>query len=242
MGNSKSPFITIVIVVAITVFLIGIIVLLNNNNPNQGNFGIPNLTEITAALELDNDQLTQCLEEGKAFIAVNDDLASGEAAGVTGTPGNFLVNNTTGLAIFAGGAYPLESMKASVAKLLDENAAEGDIAWADETSGVELVVAKVSNLVPVSESDHVRGNVGTPISLIEYSDLDCPYCARFHPTAAQLVIDDQENVNWVFRHFPLRRTHATAQKKAEATECAFEQGGIEPFWRMIDAFYSSQEN
>lgn len=86
----------------------------------------------------------------------------------------------------------------------------------------------------VSESDHVRGNRDAKIALIEYSDLECPFCQRFHPTAQQVVDEYDGKVMWVYRHFPLSQLHPKAQKFAEATECAAKLGGEDKFWEMND--------
>ncbi|UTW13427.1 DsbA family protein [Marinobacterium rhizophilum] len=85
--------------------------------------------------------------------------------------------------------------------------------------------------------DHVYGNPAAPISLIEYSDFECPYCKRFHTTARQLIDQSDGKVNWVYRHYPLNFHNPGAQKQAEASECAHELGGNEAFWRYTDALY-----
>ena len=84
------------------------------------------------------------------------------------------------------------------------------------------------------KTDHIRGEKNAKLALIEYSDLECPYCKKFHPTAQQVVDTYKGKVMWVFRHFPLS-FHANAQKEAEASECANELGGDEAFWKYVDA-------
>ena len=94
------------------------------------------------------------------------------------------------------------------------------------------------NVRPVSaERDHIRGNPDAEISLIEYSDFECPFCKRFHPTAKQLVEAYDGKVNWVYRHFPLSFHNPGAQKQAEASECANELGGNDMFWTYNDNIY-----
>lgn len=85
-------------------------------------------------------------------------------------------------------------------------------------------------------TDHIRGDKNATITIIEYSDLECPFCARVHPTIKQVIADYDGKVNWVFRHFPLS-FHPNAEKAAEATECAAEQGGNDKFWAMADMIY-----
>jgi len=85
-------------------------------------------------------------------------------------------------------------------------------------------------------TDHIRGTADAEVAIIEYSDLQCPYCARVHPTMQQLLDAYPGKVKWIFRHFPLS-FHPFAQKAAEATECAAEQGGNDKFWAMTDEIY-----
>lgn len=94
----------------------------------------------------------------------------------------------------------------------------------------------VGEVPPITDRDHVRGNRNARIALIEYSDLECPYCQRFHPTAKQAVDTYKDKIFWVYRHFPLS-FHANAQKESEASECVYELGGDDAFWKYIDAIY-----
>ena len=85
--------------------------------------------------------------------------------------------------------------------------------------------------------DHVYGNPSAPFSIIEYSDYECAYCKRFHPTVKELIEAFDGEINWVYRHFPLAFHNPAAQKKAEAAECAGELGGNEVFWKFSDVLY-----
>lgn len=97
---------------------------------------------------------------------------------------------------------------------------------------------RAQDVRPVStERDHVYGNPDATVSLIEYSDFECPYCKRFHPTAKELVDASDGEVNWVYRHFPLNFHNPGAQQQAEASECAAELGGNDAFWAYTDAIY-----
>lgn len=96
--------------------------------------------------------------------------------------------------------------------------------------------ATVEDVPELTDKDHVRGDRNSRIALIEYSDLECPFCQRFHPTAQQAVDEYPGQVKWVYRHFPLS-FHANAQKEAEASECAGELGGNEAFWTYIDKIF-----
>jgi len=92
----------------------------------------------------------------------------------------------------------------------------------------------VGTVEPVTDADHVRGDLNkADIVLIEYSDFECPFCQRFHPTMQQVKDTYGDRVAWVYRHFPLS-FHANAQPSAEAAECAGEQG---KFWEYADKLF-----
>jgi len=90
---------------------------------------------------------------------------------------------------------------------------------------------------PLKAEDHVRDDRNSRLLLIEYSDLECPFCKRFHPTAQQVVDEYKGTVAWVYRHFPLDQIHSKADKEAEAVECAKDQGGEDAFWKMTDKIF-----
>ncbi len=95
------------------------------------------------------------------------------------------------------------------------------------------------NNSPITTEDHIRGNVETAqVVIVEYSDIDCPFCQRFHPTMQQILDEYQGKVAWVYRHFPLDSLHPEARKKAEASECVAALGGNEAFWTYLDRLYS----
>lgn len=83
--------------------------------------------------------------------------------------------------------------------------------------------------------DHVRGGSNAPVTLVEYSDLECPFCKQFHVTLQQVTQEYGDKVRWVYRHFPLDALHSKARKEAEASECAAEQG---KFWEYTDRLFA----
>jgi protein-disulfide isomerase len=97
---------------------------------------------------------------------------------------------------------------------------------------------QVGTVTPVNAQDHIRGDNNAPVTIIEYSDFQCPFCSRFHPTLVQLMKDYAGKIRWVYRHFPLTSIHPYAEKAAEASECANEQG---KFWEMADTYFATQD-
>lgn len=89
---------------------------------------------------------------------------------------------------------------------------------------------------PVTDKDHIRGNKNANLSLVEYSDLECPFCKSFHSTMQEVLKTYGDRIRWVYRHFPLS-FHANAQKEAEASECVAELGGNDKFWKYVDAIF-----
>jgi len=93
------------------------------------------------------------------------------------------------------------------------------------------------NVRPVSSDDHIRGNPDALVKIVEFSDLECPFCKRIHPTLKQVLSEYGDKVAWVYRHFPLDALHSKARKEAEATECANELGGNDAFWAYLDKIF-----
>lgn len=97
--------------------------------------------------------------------------------------------------------------------------------------------------VEIEENDPVLGNKNAEISIIEFSDFQCPFCEK----AFSGAINDFKSssyftdgkVNLVFKQFPLTNIHPYAQKAAEASLCAQDQ---EKFWEYHDLLFSNQEN
>lgn len=92
---------------------------------------------------------------------------------------------------------------------------------------------------PVGPDDHILGNPDAEIVVLEYGDTECPPCKMFHSTMNQVIDKYAKNgeVAWVFRHMPIAGLHKKAQKEAEATECAYEQGGNNIFWNYLNRIY-----
>ena len=81
-----------------------------------------------------------------------------------------------------------------------------------------------------------RGPATAPVTIVEFSDFQCPFCSRLTPTLEQVVSKYGTKVRLVFRQFPLPM-HPNAAKAAEAALCANEQG---KFWEMHDAMFKDQ--
>ncbi len=92
----------------------------------------------------------------------------------------------------------------------------------------------------VSDSDHLLGNPDADIVIVEYSDLECPFCKQFHITMQQIMDEygADGRVAWVYRHFPLSQIHPNAPRLAEASECVAELAGNTAFWSFLDEIFA----
>lgn len=110
----------------------------------------------------------------------------------------------------------------------------------DPANAKKKYIVKAGKVKPVSKKDdHIKGSTDTPISLVEYSDFECPFCKGFHQskTLDKLVEKYNGKVNWVYRHYPLDFHNPEATNEAEAAECANEVGGNEKFWQYAELVY-----
>ncbi len=90
----------------------------------------------------------------------------------------------------------------------------------------------------ISENDYVLGSKDAPVKIFEFSDFQCPYCARHHETMHKIVQDYDGKVAWVFKQFPIA-SHPLALPGALASECAGEQN---KFWEMSDVIFENQQS
>ena len=84
----------------------------------------------------------------------------------------------------------------------------------------------------------VRGAAAAPVTIVEWSDFECPYCKSVLPTLERILEEYPEQVRLVFRHFPLHAIHPNAQAAAEAGACAQDLGA---FWELHDLMFDEQD-
>ena len=91
--------------------------------------------------------------------------------------------------------------------------------------------------LPVGPRDHVRGSRRPRVTLVEYADVECPYCGALEPVLRQLL-DHHDDVRLVYRHFPLVDVHPHAYSGALALEAAAAKG---LFWELHDRLLGAQD-
>ncbi len=90
---------------------------------------------------------------------------------------------------------------------------------------------------PVTQDDHVFGDINAPIQIIEYSDIECVFCQRLHVTLKQLTEQFPDEIVWVYRHMPILQNNGLSIGQVIATECAAEQQGNDGFWTMLNRIH-----
>ncbi|MEK7183142.1 MAG: thioredoxin domain-containing protein [Patescibacteria group bacterium] len=138
---------------------------------------------------------------------------------VSGIALTLIVNNFSGIAI----AAPNNNARDPLAVAKPDTADTG--------------TAPSGQLAAATNEDHVRGDLKkAEVVIIEYSDFECPFCSRHHPTMLQVAEEYGDKVAWVYRHFPLS-FHPQAEPAALASECAAEQ---DKFWEYADELFLNQ--
>ena len=86
--------------------------------------------------------------------------------------------------------------------------------------------------------DPVRGNPDAPVTIVEFSDYQCPFCQRSQPTIREVLDKYKGKVRHAYRDFPLQQIHPQAESAAEAARCAGEQG---KFWEYHTLLFANRD-
>ena len=138
---------------------------------------------------------------------------------------------------------PLPKMAPLIARFLTEQkreTARREVLAELRKSGpsVQVLLEAPRYAVPVAETDPQLGNPKAPVTIVEFSDFQCPYCQRAAPTLRQLHEKYGDKVRVVWKDFPLTRIHPEAHKAAEAAHCAGDQG---KYWAFHDRLFANQQ-
>ncbi|MFH0852999.1 MAG: thioredoxin domain-containing protein [bacterium] len=126
---------------------------------------------------------------------------------------------------------------------LDPSAVKGAAAEANDVVPTQPTgpTEDASKITSPTSSDHYRGAKpeDAKVVFVEYSDFECTFCSRIHPTLKRIAEENSDAVSWVYRHFPLSSIHPQATSAANASECAAEQG---KFWEFADELIANQNS
>ncbi len=165
-----------------------------------------------------------CLDSGATSDKVEADAREGSARGVTGTP-TFFINDRVLV-----GAQPY----AAFAQAIDA-ALAGEAPAAHEPAAAPTPVA----IAPVDDA-RALGAPDAPVTIVEFSDYECPFCARhFDETWSRLKAEfvDTGRVRYLFKDFPIASLHPAAHEAHEAARCAGEQ---DAYWEMHAQLFAGQ--
>lgn len=201
---------------------------------NQKAMGRDDLIGYAKELGLDEAKFVADLDSDAVKKAVEDAMKEGEKAGVRGTP-NFFINGT-----LLSGAQPEAAFQAAIDK---ELALTKDAKYAGLKGNdlYEKVIKDDAKPAPAPLVVDIvgapsRGAADAPVTIVQFSEFQCPFCSRVEPTIDQLLKDYDGIIKVVFKQMPLA-FHDKAQKAAEASLFAHENG---KFWEMHAKMFANQ--
>jgi protein-disulfide isomerase len=217
---------------------------------NQQALDRPSLEKYAQELGLNMNAFKADLDSGKWKKKVDDEMAEGNKIGARGTP-SFFVNGKPFV-----GAQPFEAFKAKIEdeiKNADAIMKKGvplakvyDTIMKDAKSEVAAAPAGPAPGAPPEDKTVYKVDVGNspvmgpknaPVTIVEFSDFQCPFCSRVVPTIKQLEEKYKGKVRVAFKQYPLP-FHDKAQLAAEAALAAHDQG---KFWEMHDKLFANQQ-
>jgi len=135
------------------------------------------------------------------------------------------------------GERSIDEMKVQIREHLERRAApeaaRSYVQQLRDAAKVEVLLERTRTVVAATGPS--RGPADAPVTIIEFSDYQCPFCRRAEPTLEQVLAKYEGKVRFVFRHFPLDRIHPQARGASEASACAAEQG---KFWEYHAALFA----
>jgi protein-disulfide isomerase len=209
---------------------------------NQRTLDRASIDKYAGEIGLDVAKFKAALDSGKYKARVQKDAAMASNFGVNGTPA-FFINGR-----FLSGALPLEQFEAKVKDeigkadaLLAKGTKPQDLYAALIKDGKTKVEAGAPAAMPMAKVDAgnspSKGRPNAPVTIIEFSDFQCPYCSRVVGTVHELVKKYPNDVRVVFKQLPLPM-HPNAPIAAEASLAAHEQG---KFWEMHDKLFANNQ-
>jgi protein-disulfide isomerase len=139
----------------------------------------------------------------------------------------------------AFGGRPFEDVKPAIIESIARRQSQDSVMAYLEglRTKAQVKILLTAPRIPVQATGPSKGPQDAPVTIVEFSDFQCPFCSRAKATADQVVANYAGKVRLVFRDYPLP-FHEKAQKAAEAGKCAEEQ---QRFWEMHDWMFANQD-
>lgn len=204
----------------------------------------PVFERLVGEIGADVAAFAECFAGTEKEAIVQQNVATAESFGFSGTPSFRVVNNASGEAFPLIGAQPFDQFAGTIDAVLAGEAPAS--AQQQEQGSAEIpfwATAEGTALDPdrpgyTVAGDQTRGDPNAKVTVIEFSDFQCPFCGK-HSLETQPTLDekyvDTGKVRWVFKHFPLS-IHPQAPAAGVAAECAAEQ---DKFWEMGHLLFES---
>ena len=137
----------------------------------------------------------------------------------------------------------LSEMESAIRKFLEQQARlvayNNLVANLRKNRLVQVSLEPPRSQINIDPQDPIRGNVSASVTIVEFSDFQCPFCARVTPTLTRLVKDYSSSVRLIWKDFPISQIHPKAKEAAAAAHCAGEQG---KHWEYHDRLFANQES
>jgi thiol-disulfide isomerase/thioredoxin len=216
MENNNKTQISTPVAIIVAGFLVMVGILLTKTNVS-----VPAKSKtLSEQIGISKEKMAACIKDtniDELNKTIDESVNKAMAANGRGTPYSVVIG-VGGVKTDIRGAESYEKIKAIV-----DDAILGKVS--KPYSG-EIVLSE--------PNDHSQGNVNAKVTIVEYSDYECPYCKQFHPVLERIVKESEGNVRWIYRHFPL---HQHSFEKLVAANCVAKIKGEDAFWKYSDLLF-----
>jgi protein-disulfide isomerase len=224
---------------------------------NQKDLSPENFSKWAVEAGVDAQKFKEAFDSKKFVGKVDKDLALSKQLGARGTPA-FRINGKT-----LSGAQPFEKFKEAIDEQLAAADALSKTGVSRDKVSLELTKKNYTAApaaadapaapqqpppddttiwkLPVADRDRVKGPSDALVTIIEFSDFQCPFCSRVEPTITKVMQDYPQDVRVIWKDNPLP-FHQNAKPAASLARFAFEKGGNAKFWEAHDALFEGQKN
>ncbi len=228
MENNKNTKLTTPTAIIVAGFLVMLAILITQGGSRSNSSKEKSLSEQVGVKQ---EQFTQCMNEA----TTNENLKS-------------LKDRTDASAELAMKNLPLDQRGTPYSVIIGKNGSKTEVRGAYTIDELKKLIAEVNDgkvttpykgeVPAVTAEDHIIGSPDAPIVVVEYSDLECPYCKRFGKVMNQLVSESNGQVAWVYRHWIV---HQSALPKTAAAECVAKLKGNDAFWKYVDLTFAQMK-